>query len=73
MFVTFVLALYGIQEIYDYYDKVALFAISGFLAVVRWTVLLFIPLIQVTVELIELHLIFCSNFYNSALFSRLLE
>ena len=55
MFVTLFLAFYGIQVLNGDHNEVILHAIAGFVTVVRWTLLLFIPLIQVTVELIELH------------------
>ena len=55
MFVSLFLALYDIREINGDDDEVVLFAITGFLTAVRWMLLLFVPLIQVTAELIELH------------------
>ena len=55
MFVIPFLALYGIRELNGEHDEVVLLAITGFLTVVRWTVLVFIPLMQVTVGLIDLH------------------
>ena len=52
MFIILFLAFYGIRVLNGDHDEIVLDAIAGFLTVVRWTLLLFIPLIQVTVELI---------------------
>ena len=56
MFIVLFLALYSIRVLNDVHDKVVLLAVTDILTFVRWTLLFFIPLIQVPVYITDLYL-----------------